>query len=111
MALKIRLSRGGSKGDAHYRIVVVESAKGRDGKAVEIIGHYHPNFHDDAKRFVIDAEKVDRWVSFGAKPTEVVARLCVKNGLSSMGKFVIKHPQSKNFKKSKKQIKAEASAE
>ncbi len=111
MSLKIRLSRGGSKGDAHYRIVVVENKKSRDGQAVEIIGHYHPNVHDDTKRFVIDASKVDKWVSLGAKPTEVIARLCVKNGLSSLEKFVVKHPQSKNFKKSKKQIKAEASAE
>ena len=109
MALKIRLSRGGSKGDAHYRIVVSESTKSRDGQAVEILGHYHPNVHDDAKRFVIDADKVAKWISLGAKPTEVVARLCVKNGLSSVGKFVITHVKSKNYGKSKKEIRAESS--
>ena len=110
MSLKIRLSRGGSKGDAHYRIVVMESTKSRDGQAIDTVGHYHPNFHDEEKRIVMDTEKVNKWVSVGAKPTEVVVRLCLKKGLSNFEKFVVKHPQTKNFKKTKKEIKVENSA-
>lgn len=110
MALKIRLARGGSTHDAHYKIVVLESTKARDGKATAIIGHYHPNVHEDGKRFVIEAEQLNKWLSNGAKPTESVAKLCVKNGIDEMKKYLPKHGESKNKGKTKKEVKAEASA-
>ena len=40
--LAIRLRRTGAKKDAHYRIVVTERSAGRDGRFLEILGHYHP---------------------------------------------------------------------
>ncbi len=109
MALKIRLSRGGSTHDAHYKIVVIENTKSRDGQAVDIIGHYHPNFHNE-NRLVIDAEKINKWIDNGAKPTEVVVRLGMQCGIKTLEKFVVKHGESKNKGKSKKAIKAEQSA-
>ncbi len=105
MALKIRLSRGGSKKDAHYKIVVTENTKSRDGEAVDIIGHYHPRVKDGEKRVVVDAEKFNKWISNGAKPTEVVVRLLIAMGFDNLQKFVIKHTQGKNFGKSKKETK------
>ena len=105
MALKIRLSRGGAKKDAHYKIVVIESTKSRDGEAVEVVGHYHPRVKDEEKRVVVDAEKLNKWISNGAKPTEVVVRLLLAKGFSDLQKFVVKRTQGKNFGKSKKEIK------
>ena len=96
MSLKIRLSRGGSKKDAHYKIVVLENTKSRDGKATDIIGHYHPNVEEAEKRFVIEAGKLDKWLSFGALPTETLARLCVRSGIKSMEKYIPVHGESKN---------------
>ena len=110
MALKIRLARGGSTHDAHYKIVVLENTKARDGKATAIIGHYHPNVHEDGKRFVIEAEQLNKWLANGAKPTESVAKLCVKNGFDEMKKYLPKHGESKNKGKTKKEIKAETTA-
>lgn len=110
MSLKIRLARGGSKKDAHYKVVVIESTKSRDGKAVDIIGHYHPNIHDDKNRFVINAKKVEKWISCGAIPTDVIVRLGLKNGLSSLEKFSVKRIKGVNFGKSRKEIKAQAKA-
>ena len=110
MALKIRLARGGSHKDAHYKIVVLESTKARDGKATAIIGQYHPNNHEDGKRFIIEAENLNKWLKNGAKPTETVARLCVKNGFDDMKKYLPKHGESKNKGKTKKEIKAEANS-
>ena len=107
MALKIRLARGGSSHDAHYRIVVIEGTKQRDGKAVDIVGHYHPNFHNE-NRVYIDAEKLNKWIAFGAKPSEAVVKICTKNGSAALEKFAVKHAQGKNYGKSKKEIKAEA---
>ena len=109
MALKIRLTRGGSTHDAHYRIVVMESTKQRDGKAVDVIGHYHPNYHNE-QRINIDIEKLNKWISNGAKPTEVIVKLGLKEGITLLEKFIVKHTQGKNYGKTKKEIKAEAKA-
>ena len=106
MALKIRLARGGSTHDAHYKVVVIESTRQRDGRAVDIIGHYHPNLHNE-KRFVIEADKLDKWLSNGAKPTETVVRLGLKEGVKILEKFVVKHVQGEKYKKSKKELKSQ----
>lgn len=105
MSLKIRLARGGSTHDAHYKIVVIESTKQRDGEAVDIIGHYHPNFHNE-KRILIEADKLDKWIKCGAKPTDVVVRLGIKQGIKNLEKFVVKRTKGKNYGKSKKEVKA-----
>jgi small subunit ribosomal protein S16 len=76
MALKIRLSRGGSKKRPFYRIVVAEAAAPRDGRYVERIGHYNPMVaKDNDQRLVIDGERVKHWIGLGAKPTERVQKL------------------------------------
>jgi small subunit ribosomal protein S16 len=76
MALKIRLSRGGSKKRPFYRIVVAEAAAPRDGRYVERIGHYNPMVaKDNDQRLVIDGERVKYWIGLGAKPTERVQKL------------------------------------
>ena len=105
MALRIRLARGGSTHDAHYKIVVIENTKSRDGQAVEIIGHYHPNFHNE-NRLVVDAEKINKWIACGATPSETITRLCLAQGIKSLEKFVVKRTKSKNYGKTKKEIKA-----
>ena len=76
MALKIRLSRGGSKKRPFYRIVVAEAASPRDGRYVERIGHYNPMVaKDNDQRLVVDGERVKHWIGLGAKPTERVQKL------------------------------------
>ena len=76
MALKIRLSRGGSKKRPFYRIVVAEAAAPRDGRYVERIGHYNPMLaKDNDQRLAIDGERVKHWIGLGAKPTERVQKL------------------------------------
>lgn len=74
MAVKIRLQRYGSKKNPFYRVVASESKSPRDGRFLEIIGTYDP-LTDDVK---IDAEKVEKWISNGAKPTDTVRSLFKK---------------------------------
>ncbi|WP_018149127.1 30S ribosomal protein S16 [Henriciella marina] len=75
MALKIRLSRGGSKKRPFYRVVVADSRAPRDGRYIEKIGTYNPRLAKDSEeRVQIDAEKAAEWVKKGAKPTDRVAR-------------------------------------
>ena len=76
MALKIRLSRGGSKKRPFYRIVVAEAASPRDGRYVERLGHYNPmTAKDNDQRLVVNGERVAYWLGLGAQPTERVQKL------------------------------------
>ena len=82
MALKIRLSRGGTKKRPFYKIVVAEALSPRDGKFVERLGSYNPMVpKDHAERFVLDVERVKYWISKGAQPTLRVAKMLSSDGL------------------------------
>ena len=77
--LKIRLKRTGRKGQPHYRVVVSEASRPRDGKTVEEIGYYNPR--EKPAVFQIDKERAEYWLSKGAQPTDTVAQYFVKEGL------------------------------
>ena len=70
MALKIRLSRVGTKNEPHYRVVVAEERSRRDGDAVEQIGAYNPR--SKGNPLTIKLDRVDFWISKGAKPTSTL---------------------------------------
>ena len=75
MALKIRLSRGGSKKRPFYRIVVADVNAPRDGRFIERLGTYNPLLpKDSADRVSIDMDRARHWLSVGAKPTDRVLR-------------------------------------
>ncbi|HIG22485.1 30S ribosomal protein S16 [Henriciella sp.] len=75
MALKIRLSRGGSKKRPFYRVVVADARAPRDGRYIEKLGTYNPRLPKDSEERVnIDGEKAAEWIRKGAQPTERVAR-------------------------------------
>ncbi len=70
MALKIRLSRFGTKNEPHYRVVVAEARSRRDGDAVEQLGAYNPRSKGNPLSIKLD--RVDYWISKGAKPTDTL---------------------------------------
>ena len=108
MALKIRLSRGGSKKRPFYRIVVAEAAAPRDGRYVERIGHYNPMVaKDNDQRLVVDGERVKHWMGLGAKPTERVQKLLASLSLSAP---VEMRDQPKKSAPGKKRAEREAEA-
>ena len=75
MALKIRLSRAGSKKRPVYRVVVADSRFPRDGRFIEKVGLYNPLLKkDDPNRVQLDFEKIKSWIDKGAKPTDKLAR-------------------------------------
>lgn len=76
MSVSIRLARGGFKKNPFYRIVVSNSESPRDGKFIEKLGTYDPR---SEKNFLnLNKERVDYWLSVGAKPTQTVAKLIKK---------------------------------
>lgn len=68
--LRIRLSRTGAKRKPSYRIVVIEQDKARDGRFVEILGHYNPR--SKPPELVLNRERASYWVGRGAQPSETV---------------------------------------
>ena len=82
MALKIRLSRGGSKKRPFYKIVVAEALSPRDGKFIERLGSYNPMVaKDHPERMVLNSERAKYWISKGAQPTLRVAKMISSDGL------------------------------
>jgi small subunit ribosomal protein S16 len=73
MAVKMRLTRVGSKKNPIYRVVVADSRAPRDGKFIEIVGRYNPQH--DPSLIELDEGKVRDWLGKGAQPTESVRRL------------------------------------
>jgi small subunit ribosomal protein S16 len=73
MAARIRLTRVGATKQPTYRVVVADSRQPRDGRAIEILGHYNPR--SEPVEFVVDVEKTKAWLAKGALPTETVERL------------------------------------
>ena len=71
--LRIRLTRTGARNQPSYRVVVADSRKPRDGKFVEILGHYNPR--QDPPLVVIDREKAQKWIEVGAQPSDAVKRM------------------------------------
>ena len=81
MALKMRLSRGGSKKRPHYRIVIADARAPRDGRFIERIGIYNPLLPKDSEnRVSLDEERAKYWVSKGVEPTDRVRKfLALRN--------------------------------
>ncbi len=82
MAVKIRLRRVGAKKQPSYRVVVADSRSPRDGRFIEIIGFYNPRTEPTTIRF--DEDKVRKWLSHGAQPTDTVASLLYRAGIVDM---------------------------
>lgn len=71
----IRMSRGGAKKRPFYNIVVTDSRNRRDGRYIERVGFYNPVAKGNEEKLRIDRERVEHWVSKGAKASETVAKL------------------------------------
>src|SRR5438132_10498250 len=74
--LMIRLARFGAKKKPFYRIVVIEKEKARDGRNIEVVGHY--NSRTTPAKVDLKYERINHWVKVGAQMSKTVARL-VKN--------------------------------
>ena len=78
MAVKIRLKRLGKLRTPHFRIVVADSRKKRDGRVIEEIGRYIPT--ENPSFIEVDSERAQYWLGVGAQPTEQVEVLLKLTG-------------------------------
>jgi len=77
--IKIRLRRTGAKKQPHYRIVVADARAPRDGKYIDLVGHYNPL--TEPATIDVDSEKAAKWVRQGAQMTETVEKLFARAGV------------------------------
>jgi small subunit ribosomal protein S16 len=78
VAVKIRLKRMGKIRAPHYRVVVVDSRKKRDGRVIEEIGKYHPK--EEPSFIEVQSERAQYWLGVGAQPSEAVAAILKVTG-------------------------------
>jgi small subunit ribosomal protein S16 len=71
--LSIRLRRTGTTKRPYYRVVVADSRAWRDGRFVEVLGHYNPRTKPE--RLEIDRERLTHWLTAGARPSDTVRTL------------------------------------
>ncbi|ANZ33554.1 30S ribosomal protein S16 [Staphylococcus carnosus] len=81
MAVKIRLTRLGSKRNPFYRIVVADARSPRDGRIIEQIGTYNPVDNSGENKVTIDEELALKWLKDGAKPTDTVHNILSREGI------------------------------
>jgi small subunit ribosomal protein S16 len=93
--IKIRLRRMGAKKQPTYRFVVADARAPRDGRFLEILGHYNPR--TEPKTVVVDEERTKAWLAKGAQPSDPVRRLLAEKGLVERGPI----PQKKREPKKK----------
>jgi small subunit ribosomal protein S16 len=104
MAVKLRLSRGGTKKRPYYYIVAANATSPRDGRYIEQVGIYNPLLKkDNPERVKLNEERVKHWLLVGAQPTDRVERF-----LDAVG--MLKRAPKKNPEKAKPKKKAQERA-
>ncbi len=94
MAVRIRLTRKGTKKRPYYQIVAADSQAPRDGRFIEKLGTYNPLLNkDNPQRVMLNAERVSYWITQGAKPTDRVWRFLDDAGLSKEKRPTPNNPQ------------------
>ena len=102
--LKIRLSKTGKKNAPSYRIVVVPGKYPRDGRALEILGHFNPSANPPT--FSLDKGRLEYWLSQGAQMTEAVKKLA--EGKYEFKPYRPKPPETAEGVKETKTVEAAA---
>jgi small subunit ribosomal protein S16 len=80
MSVVIRLTRAGAKKRPFYRLVAADSRRQRDGRTLEVLGHYNPI--SQPFELVVHKDLVQKWLEQGAQPSEQVASLLRKAGMA-----------------------------
>ena len=81
MSVRLRLTRIGGRKDPVWRIVATDQRSPRDGRVIEILGHY--NAQTEPSTIKVDEEKVREWLSRGAQPTATVKKILRTQGIES----------------------------
>ena len=76
--LMIRLARVGARKQPHYRVVVIEKDRARNGRSIEVVGTYNPRT-SPGHRELLKRDRISYWTGNGAQLSETVGKLLTKN--------------------------------
>ena len=96
MAVTLRLKRFGRLNHPTYRVVATDPRFPRDGRIIENLGYYLPLFPREGEQVRLNAERVQYWLSVGAKPSETVAAMIERSGVELPAKKARKRTKSKS---------------
>lgn len=121
LAVTLRLKRFGRLNHPTYRVVATDPRFPRDGRIIESLGYYLPLMPRAQEQVKLNTERVQYWLSVGAKASETVAEMIEKAGVAipqpkrhergkSKGKAKPFVPPKKKVRKPKAQRRAEKAA-
>jgi|RhiMethySRZTD1v2_1073278.scaffolds.fasta_scaffold902122_2 small subunit ribosomal protein S16 len=79
LAVTIRLTRVGARNNPIWRVVAADKRSPRDGRFIEVLGHYNPQ--TDPSTIELDEDRVRSWLSHGAQPSHSVKQLLKAKGI------------------------------
>jgi small subunit ribosomal protein S16 len=79
LSVRIRLTRVGSRNDPVWRVVATDQRSPRDGRFIEVLGHYNPQ--TDPSTIDLDEARVRDWLARGAQPSGTVKQLLKAKGI------------------------------
>jgi small subunit ribosomal protein S16 len=79
LAVRIRLTRVGTRNDPVWRVVAADKRSPRDGRFIEVLGHYNPQ--TDPSTIELKEDRIRSWLAEGAQPTGTVKRLLKAKGI------------------------------
>ena len=79
MSVRVRLTRVGSKKNAMWRVVATDQRSPRDGRFIEVLGHYNPQ--TEPSTIELDEDRVRDWLARGAQPSNTVKNLLKAKGI------------------------------
>src|SRR5262245_4656822 len=82
MAVVLRMKRTGRKTRPSYRISATDRRNPRDGRTLETVGYYDPASPVEALRLKLDAERIQHWLSKGARASETLASILKDQGIA-----------------------------
>ncbi|MFH1670361.1 MAG: 30S ribosomal protein S16 [Patescibacteria group bacterium] len=94
--LVLRLKRTGKRNDPTFRIVAAEKRSAVKGRCLEFIGHYLPTRNPVV--FECNQDRISHWISKGAKPSDTLARLLTKEGMTGLEEFIETYTKKRKSK-------------
>lgn len=121
MAVTLRLKRFGRLNHPTYRVVATDPRFPRDGRIIEALGYYLPLMPRAQEQLKLNTERIQYWLSVGARPSDTVAQMIERSGLTvpvprrrerskSKGKPAPFSPPKKKVRKPRAQRRAEKAA-
>ncbi len=83
MAVRLRLKRMGRRHLSVFRLAAMDSRCPRDGRVLEELGTYAPANRKESEQLQLNEERIKHWLKVGANPTETVAQLLKKQGITT----------------------------